>query len=285
MHLVVGKQKTRYLVEVMNENIVMQAATDFIRQKTPIYVGDYVDVDLASRQIIRLHPRKNFLIRPPVADLDLVLVVMSLVEPEFSLLLVEKFLAYAQFANVKPIIILTKKDKVMNPDTIQAVSTLLDHLHITYFIISKFQSSDIAPIKLLINGKKTTLMGQTGVGKSTLINSLYPDFTRQVGDFSFHLGRGKHTTKEIIMLKTLEGYIVDTPGFSSFELPMIKSELAENYPGFTPYLGKCYFNDCIHINEHGCAVKAAVKTGLISRDSYDNYVKISQELNHRREDY
>lgn len=285
MHLVVGKSKTRYLVEVDDEDIIMQAAIDIIRGKDPIYVGDFVDVDMDSRQIVKVFPRTNFLIRPPVANIDQVLVVMSLVEPDFSLLLVEKFLAYAQFARVKPMIVLTKKDKVKDPQTLLLVEALLTTLKIDFYIISNFSTEDIKPIIDLIKGKKTALMGQTGVGKSTLINALFPDFIREVGEYSFKLGRGKHTTKEIIMLKTQFGYIVDTPGFSSFELPMIKSELAENYPGFAPYLGKCYFNDCIHLSEHRCAVKHAVAIGELRHETYENYVKISQELKTKREDY
>lgn len=285
MYLVVGKQKTRYLVEVESEKVVMQAATDIIRSKSPIYVGDFVEVDLISRQILRIKSRSNFLIRPPVANIDLVLVVMSLVEPEFSLLLVEKFLAYTNFARVKPLIVLTKKDKVTNPDTIDEVTQLLHRLNIEFFIISKFNQVDLDLIKSKITGQKTALMGQSGVGKSTLINALFGDFAREVGDYSAKLGRGRHTTKEIIMLKTDLGYIVDTPGFSSFDLPMIKSELAENYPGFATYFGQCYFNNCIHVSEHGCAVKAALQAGEVSRQSYENYVKISSELMHKREDY
>lgn len=283
--LVVGKQKTRYLLEVDGDKIVFQAAVDFIRTKTPIYVGDFVEIDSNSRQITKIIQRSNFLIRPPVANIDQVLVVMSLVEPEFSLLLVEKFLAYTHFADVRPILVLTKKDKVDTSATIKKVEDLLLFLGVKYFIVSSFAPADLAPIQAIIKNKKTALMGQTGVGKSTLINNLFVDFDREVGEYSSHLGRGRHTTKEIIMLKTKLGYIVDTPGFSSFELPMIKSELAENYPGFAPYLGKCYFNDCLHLSEHHCQIKQAVVQGLIKQESYDNYVKISNELTSKREDY
>lgn len=285
MYLVVGKSRTRYLVEVDGQDVIMQAAIDIIRSKTPIYVGDFVEIESESKQIVSISPRTNFLIRPPVSNIDQVLVVMSLVEPEFSLLLVEKFLAYANFARVKPIIVLTKKDKVKDPSILNEVERLLTTLKIDFYIVSNFSEADLTPIVTLVKGKKTALMGQTGVGKSTLINSLFPDFVREVGEYSFKLGRGRHTTKEIIMLKTNFGYIVDTPGFSSFELPMIKSELAENYPGFKPYFGQCYFNDCIHVSEHKCAVKAAVAKGNLSEETYENYVKISNELTSKREDY
>ena len=284
-YLVVGKQKTRYLVEIGEIDVIMQAAVDIIRSKTPIYVGDYVEVDLNSKQIMKIKTRENFLIRPPVANIDQVLVVMSLVEPEFSLLLVEKFLAYTNFARVKPLIVLTKKDKVKDQIDLREVELLLNTLKIDFYIISNFNKEDLKPLQKLVKDKKTALMGQTGVGKSTLINALFPDFAREVGEYSAKLGRGRHTTKEIIMLKTDVGYIVDTPGFSSFELPMIKNELSENYPGFKPYLGQCYFNDCLHLTEHKCAVKQAVTKGQLSQNSYDNYVKICNELLSKREDY
>lgn len=283
--LVVGKSKTRYLVEIDGKTQVFQAAIDFIRSKTPIYVGDLVEVDIPSFQITKVLARKNFLIRPPIANIDQVLIVMSLVQPEFSLLLVEKFLAYAHFARVKPIVVLTKKDKVSDAGFLLNIADILKKLNVEFHMISTFTPADLIDISSSLKGKTTALMGQTGVGKSTLINKLYPDFDRQVGEYSSHLGRGRHTTKEIVMLKFVDGYIADTPGFSSFELPMIKSELAENYPGFAPYLGKCHFNDCLHISEHRCKVKEAVETNLLSKESYENYVKISNELLLKREDY
>lgn len=284
-YLVVGKSKTRYLVEVDGKTLIFQAAIDFIRARIPIYVGDLVEVDFPSLQITKVLARKNFLIRPPIANIEQVLIVMSLVEPDFSLLLVEKFLAYAHFANVKPLVVLTKKDKLKNDRVLEEIKGILTKLQVEFHIVNSYEPIDLVEIKETLKGKKTALMGQTGVGKSTLINRLFSDFDRQIGEYSSHLGRGRHTTKEIIMLKVDDDYIADTPGFSSFELPMIKSELAENYPGFGPYLGKCYFNDCLHLTEHKCKVKEAVSKNLLSLESYENYVKISSELLVKREDY
>lgn len=284
-YLVVGKSKTRYLVEVDGKTLIFQAAIDFIRTRIPIYVGDLVEVDFPSLQITKVLARKNFLIRPPIANIEQVLIVMSLVEPDFSLLLVEKFLAYAHFANVKPLVVLTKKDKLKNDRVLEEIKGILTKLQVEFHIVNSYEPIDLVEIKETLKGKKTALMGQTGVGKSTLINRLFSDFDRQIGEYSSHLGRGRHTTKEIIMLKVDDDYIADTPGFSSFELPMIKSELAENYPGFGPYLGKCYFNDCLHLTEHKCKVKEAVSKNLLSLESYENYVKISSELLVKREDY
>lgn len=284
-YLVVGKSKTRYLVEVDGKTLIFQAAIDFIRARIPIYVGDLVEVDFPSLQITKVLARKNFLIRPPIANIEQVLIVMSLVEPDFSLLLVEKFLAYAHFANVRPLVVLTKKDKLKNDRVLEEIKGILTKLQVEFHIVNSYEPIDLVEIKETLKGKKTALMGQTGVGKSTLINRLFSDFDRQIGEYSSHLGRGRHTTKEIIMLKVDDDYIADTPGFSSFELPMIKSELAENYPGFGPYLGKCYFNDCLHLTEHKCKVKEAVSKNLLSLESYENYVKISSELLVKREDY
>lgn len=282
-YLVVAKHKTTFIVNVNKENMSFHLTGNMLKT-TPVYVGDFVDVNVEDKTIIKLYPRNNFLIRPVVSNIDQVIIIMSIKKPEFSSLLIEKFLAYANFASVKPLIIVTKKDLATKQE-INEVEKYLAFLKVENLIIDNLHELNFDHVVKLLENKKTALMGQSGVGKSTLINKLNPDFNRLTGDYSIKLGRGKHTTKEVIMLPFAGGYVIDTPGFSSFDLPMTKGDLALNYPSFTPFATKCYFSNCLHLSEHSCAVKDALKNGLILEETYANYVKIISELLLNKEDY
>lgn len=282
-YLVVAKHKTTFIVNVNKENMSFHLTGNMLKT-TPVYVGDFVDVNVEDKTIIKLYPRNNFLIRPVVSNIDQVIIIMSIKKPEFSSLLIEKFLAYANFASVKPLIIVTKKDLATKQE-INEVEKYLAFLKVENLIIDNLHELNFDHVVKLLENKKTALMGQSGVGKSTLINKLNPDFNRLTGDYSIKLGRGKHTTKEVIMLPFAGGYVIDTPGFSSFDLPMTKGDLALNYPSFTPFANKCYFSNCLHLSEHSCAVKDALKNGLILEETYANYVKIISELLLNKEDY
>ena len=128
-------------------------------------------------------------------------------------------------------------------------------------------------------------MGQTGVGKSSLINAIDSNYEREVGEYSLALGRGKHKTKEVILLPYQGGYIADTPGFSSLELDLYKDDLAAFFPGFYSLYNKCYFANCLHLSENRCAIKERVNTGEISSLAYDCYKKLSEEAIFKKERY
>jgi ribosome biogenesis GTPase len=128
-------------------------------------------------------------------------------------------------------------------------------------------------------------MGQTGVGKSSLINEIDDDFNREIGRYNEAVNRGTHQTKEVIFLPYKDGYIADTPGFSSLELPLFKEELSQCFPGYEEYSQKCKFSNCLHITESGCAVKKAIEDGKLSKESHDNYIEISKELGFRKDRY
>ncbi|HZJ89415.1 MAG TPA: ribosome small subunit-dependent GTPase A [Bacilli bacterium] len=281
--LVVNKQKSSFIVEFKGELFVCKASGNLIKSGGHIFVGDHVKFEPENNLVTRLLPRHNFLLRPPLANVDLVLIVMSLVEPTFSSLLVEKFLSYVNFAEAKPLVIITKLD-LSDETTLAPHLSRLDKLGVPYFIVNNVTGEGVKAVKKYIGGKITALMGQSGVGKSSFINAL-TDYEREIGKYNINVNRGRHVTKEVIMLPFNEGYIIDTPGFSSFELPLTKGDLAENYPGFKEYIGACRFNDCYHINEPGCAVKVDVEAGLISEQTYRNYVTISEELKRHAEDY
>lgn len=273
---VILKNPRHYVVEVNNELIDVTFSGKMHFAKQQIYVGDFVEINEETLQIEGLYPRNNFLIRPLVANVDQVLIVMSLKEPDFSSYLVDKFLTYCHYVNVEPIVILTKSDLVSENKEIEEI---LEHVKSQK---SRVYVNDHTPkffemLKEILKGKVSVFMGQTGVGKSSLINSLFPHFEREVNEISKKLGRGKHTTKEIIMLRHEDYYLVDTPGFSSFILPMDAIAVSQNYPLIENYLGKCFFQDCLHLSEKDCKVKEDVAKGLISKTTYDNYVKIIEE--------
>lgn len=282
--LVINKQKSSFIVEKNGETYVTKPSGNLIKSRQTIYVGDYVEIDTENNLISELLPRRNFLVRPPIANVDIVLIVMSMVQPDFSLFLVEKFLSYANFAEIKPLVIITKQDKLDTDDLLKEVQDSLDKLHVKNYVVNNKSGEGLDAVRKYLHGKVVALMGQSGVGKSSFINAL-TDYDREVGKFSISINRGRHVTKEVIMLPFNAGYLVDTPGFSSFELPLTKGDLAENFPGFKKYIGTCKFNNCLHLSEIGCTVKADVEAGLISEESYNNYVMISHELKLYSEDY
>lgn len=282
--LVVNKQKASFVVLVNGEVRVCKPSGNLIKSNDIVYVGDYVRVAENDNLITELLERKNFLIRPSVANVDIVVIVMSLVEPLYSSLLVEKFLSYVNFAEASPVVVITKLDKDPGNANFSVLTENLRKLNVQYFVVNNKTGEGISEVKELLRSKVVALMGQSGVGKSSFINAL-TNHKREIGQYSININRGRHVTKEVIMLPFNEGYIIDTPGFSSFELPLTKGDLAENFPSFKAYLGQCKFNDCTHINEPGCALKKALNNGELSEESYRNYVIINSELKMYREDY
>lgn len=281
---ILTNQFSQCLVAVNGTTHLLRPRGALKLKKLKPMVGDHIEVDLENQVFDAILPRKNFLVRPVIANVDQVMIVMSMVEPEFSSLLVEKFLAYANFAKVKPLVVISKIDKKIDETKLIHYVAMLDKLGATVICYSKVTKKGLSDVIDLLRGKITALMGQSGVGKSSLLNVIAPDYARTIGEYSQALGRGKHQTKEVILLPfDRDSYIADTPGFSSFDLPMFKEDLAQCYPGFSQYFSQCKFNNCSHIHESQCAVKKAVDLGQIEEESYQNYVKIYQELKYEKE--
>ena len=240
-------------------------------------VGDLVEISEKSYVIANVYDRTSYLKRPPIANIDQMIIVESLKEPEFSYLLAFKYLTYANMNGIKAKIVVTKSDKQEDDKQIQEIISTFKMIDIDVYVVSNKKMTGLDEVRKIFKDHVTCLIGQSGVGKSSLINSIDKDFSRRVGEFSYALGRGKHQTKEVILLPYEGGYIADTPGFSSLELDLYKEDLAQFYPGFTDIYTNCYFSDCLHISENKCAVKELIESGKYPKIAYDCYLKLSEQ--------
>lgn len=218
------------------------------------------------------------MMRPRVANIDMAGVIVSAKEPSFSTFLLDKYLTSCSQGNVPSFIIISKWDIASN-DEKSKINILLKYyekLGYSIFKTSKNNPDEDEKIRKKVKGKVSIFMGQTGVGKSSLINRLDQNFNRAIGN-EVVLGRGEHKTKEVAFLPFLGGYLGDTPGFSDFSLTLSKDQLALDFPGFFDYSQECKFKGCLHNNIKGCAVQQAVNDGNLSLDSYNNYLKLLEE--------
>ena len=248
-------------------------------------VGDEVEITETNFVIQQVFPRVSFLKRPPIANIDQMLIVESLKEPEFSYLLAFKYLTYANMNGIKAKIILTKSDKEEDKKLIDDIINNFKMMNIDTYVVSNKTMEGLEEVKKLFANHVTCLIGQSGVGKSSLINSIDKDFERKVGEYSYALGRGKHQTKEVILLPYEGGYIADTPGFSSLELDLYKEDLAQFFPGFNELYTKCYFSNCLHITENKCLVKEQFENGTYPKIAYECYLKLSEQSIYKTKRY
>ena len=240
-------------------------------------VGD--TVTFSDEKVIKdILPRRNHIIRPPLANLDQLIFVVSVCEPAPNLLLLDKFIAIAEYKNIKPVVVITKVD-LDRSDNIFSVYTKVG---IDVVIIDYTDDSTVQKLKSMLAGKISAFTGNSGVGKSTLLNAIDSTLGIKTGEISKKLGRGRHTTRESQLYK-LEGggYIADTPGFSTFETNKYdiikKEELSACFTEFSDFSGNCRFSDCSHTCEKGCAVIQAVKDGLIPESRHESYCQMYEE--------
>ena len=232
----------------------------------------------AKGMVERIRPRRNQFVRPAVSNMDLLVLLAANVNPVTELFLIDRVAAIAGNQNVPVAICVNKCD--LDP---------ADHLVHTYekagfptFRVSAATGEGIEALRQEISGKTVVFTGNSGVGKSSVLNRLAPELGLAVGEVSQKLGRGRHTTRHVELYKLPDGtYVADTPGFASFDTDQMEIILKENlqyaFTDFAPYLGQCQFHDCAHVAEPGCAVRAAVEAGEISVSRYDSYCKLYEK--------
>lgn len=256
---------------------------------TPL-VGDLVEFDVQGDQdgtVTKIYERKNQLERPPVSNIDTAFIIMSAVEPVFSKKLLDRTLVLLESLHIKSVIYVTKMD-IADDDMIEEVSQLKTYYEsIGYeFEYSLTEDVDKQKFKELIDEEAIVFMGQSGVGKSTLLNKLDTSLNLKTAEISTALGRGRHTTRHVELVPIFNGYIVDTPGFSSLELGEIKKEeLTQYFPEFWTRRSECKFSGCVHNKEPKCAVKHAVKNGDIAKHRYQHYLMFLEEIESRKPRY
>lgn len=256
----------------------------FKKEKISPLVGDEVEFTITNSEkqegvIEQILPRKNELKRPKMANLTQLILVVSMKMPSPDLLLLDKQLVFAEFMGLKATIVLNKVD-LEDKEEIDRIAKLYEDIGYKIIQTNAKEGIKVEEIKALLEGETTAFAGNSGVGKSTLINSIFEQELTQEGDISDKNQRGKNTTTSTTLYKYKENsYIADTPGFSTFEINEIpKEDLCHYFMEFVPYLDKCEFQGCSHIKEENCGVKEALEAGKISSQRYDNYIKIYNNL-------
>ncbi|HAK05582.1 MAG TPA: ribosome small subunit-dependent GTPase A [Firmicutes bacterium] len=281
--IVVAKSFNQFMVLAEKRTFRCQMPKT-LRNKLVAWPGDFVNFNKNSQMIEEVFPRTKLLARPRIANLEQLFIVMSIEEPLFSWPLVYRYLSYAKFNDIKPLLVISKVDKMLE-NLEPSFEVQLRHLNIPVFYTSKYKNDSLDRLRDYLSGKISAFAGQSGVGKSSLINEICPDYKQTIGTYSKALGRGRHETKGVTLFPFEDGFIADTPGFSSLELEFGKRDLAMAFPGFEQLALGCKFPHCLHQNEAGCLVIRHVKDGKIPLEAYHAYLELLAPLPHRKESY
>ena len=249
----------------------------FRKQKITPVAGDEVTLETenGASVIAQIAPRKNVFVRPPVANLDVLFLVASTTQPTPSTLVLDKLSAIAVDKGVQPVIVCTKGDLA----EAEFLRSAYEKSTLPFIRIDYGSGAGLDEVKQWISGRLCAFCGNSGVGKSTLLNALLPDAARETSAISQKLGRGRHTTRHIELYSFGGGtFVADTPGFSAFDTERMelvhKEQLQYAFPEFAPYLGHCQFPDCAHRKEPGCAIRKALAEGEIGQTRYDSYERL-----------
>ena len=279
---IVSKEYTLYTEE---KEIVKAVLTGKIRKQVTPVVGDYVQAEKLHEQwtVQKILERSSYMQRPAIANVNQALIIMSCKDPDFSSALVDRISILVKKAGITPILVVTKCDMGMEGYIQESVE---EYQNGPMRVILTGKDRNCEELAEVLKGQVSVLTGQSGAGKSSLLNRLDPTFQLATQEISKALGRGKHTTRHTELHFVCDGLVADTPGFSSLDFSNIsKQKLGQCMVDFEPYIGQCRFNDCIHQNEPGCAIKQAVEEKKIPLRRYRNYLDVLEIIQQRKEKY
>lgn len=273
-----------YYVEVANAIYECKARGIFRKNKISPLVGDIVEISInenAENTIDTILERKNSLIRPPVSNIDNLLIVVSTTDPKPNFYVIDKLIAIAEHKNIEPYIIISKTDLSSYAEIVNNYKDA----GINLIVLDNEDSYN--KIKDIMKDKISAFTGNSGVGKTTLLNKLDNTLNLSTGAISDKLGRGRHTTRQAQLFRVCGGYVIDTPGFSSLDFEKVeiikKDELPYCFREFKEYLGTCKFTSCSHVNDKGCSICEAVKDGKISQSRHNSYIQMYNQAKEIKE--
>ncbi|QVK18844.1 ribosome small subunit-dependent GTPase A [Mycoplasmatota bacterium] len=277
-----------YVEEALSKKVYECRGRGVFRNKniTPL-VGDNVNFQIEANNqgyVNEIEERKNFLVRPAITNVDQVLLVFSVKSPEFNQPLLDRFLAVIESSFIKPVIILSKMDLITESE-IDPFINYYESIGYTIVKTSKYDKESIEKVCNLLENKISVLAGQSGVGKSSLLNAINPQFKLNTDEISKALGRGKHTTRHVELFKVGNGLVADTPGFSSLDFRDLEIDaelLAQSFVDFFELSSDCKFRGCLHIHEPKCAVKAKLEENSVYDNRYLNYKNFHEEIKNQR---
>lgn len=269
-----------YYVQTDGALVECKARGRFRKEGVTPLVGDYVEISIENGKgmLEQIAPRKNSFVRPAVANLDMLVLLASEAIPVTEPFLIDRITAIAGDQNVPVVICVNKSD--LQPGS--GLAEIYTKAGYEVVLTSAVTGEGVERLRELISGKTVAFSGNSGVGKSSILNRLKPALEIETGAVSEKLGRGRHTTRHIELFSLDENtYVADTPGFSSFDTEQMEIILKENlqyaFPDFAPYLGRCQFHDCAHLKEPGCCITAALKDGTIQPSRYDSYTRLYEK--------
>ena len=270
-----------YYVEAADAVYTCRARGIFRKQGMTPVAGDRVTIaaeEDGTGVLETVLERKNCLVRPPVANVDLLVLVASVCQPKTNTLVLDKMIAIAEKKGISPIIVINKSD-LGDPAELERI---YHSTGIECFTVSAKDPASLEALRQRLAGQISVFAGNSGVGKSSILNGIDPSLELSTGEISQKLGRGRHTTRTATLYHLAEGYLVDTPGFSSLDMelvePIYKEDLPYCFREFEDYEGTCRFAGCAHYKEPGCGVRQAVETGKIASSRYDSYVAMYESV-------